>query len=118
VSSFKGLNQLGKNYFQSLFKAASQSTITEIFKVVGFFPRFVYDEVNKTLMEEFLEKELEVLCIFQKDKSLGLEGWLIQFFLGLFEWIGSDILKVVEESRREGHIHAPLNTTFIALIPK
>jgi hypothetical protein len=29
-----------------------------------------------------------------------------------------DILKVVEESPFEGHMHAPLNSTFIALIPK
>jgi hypothetical protein len=25
---------------------------------------------------------------------------------------------VVEETRREGHMHAPLNSNFIALIPK
>lgn len=29
-----------------------------------------------------------------------------------------DLLKVVEESWREGYIHPPLNSTFIALIPK
>ena len=27
-------------------------------------------------------------------------------------------MKVVEESRNEGYIHPPLNSTFIALIPK
>ena len=27
-------------------------------------------------------------------------------------------MKVVEESRKEGYIHPPLNSTFIALIPK
>jgi len=32
--------------------------------------------------------------------------------------IGSELLKVVEESQMVGHMHAPLNTTFIALIPK
>lgn len=35
-----------------------------------------------------------------------------------FDSIGIDLLKVVEESRLEGFIHAPLNLTFIALIPK
>jgi len=32
--------------------------------------------------------------------------------------LGNDILKVVEESRKNGHIHEPLNSAFIALIPK
>lgn len=36
----------------------------------------------------------------------------------MFELIGGDLLKVVKESRREGFIHAPLNSTFITLIPK
>ena len=32
--------------------------------------------------------------------------------------IGTDLLKVIEESRINGRIHGPFNTTFIALIPK
>lgn len=38
--------------------------------------------------------------------------------MGFYDIIGSDLLKVVEESRREGYIHPPLNATFITLIPK
>lgn len=38
--------------------------------------------------------------------------------MGFYEIIGGDLLKVVEESRKEGYIHTPLNSTFIALIPK
>jgi hypothetical protein len=37
--------------------------------------------------------------------------------LGFYDLIGKDLLDVVEESHREGHMHAPLNSTFIALIP-
>jgi len=55
---------------------------------------------------------------FQKDKSPGPDGWTVEFFLGLYELIGADILRVVEETRFEGHMHAPLNATFISLIPK
>jgi len=32
--------------------------------------------------------------------------------------LGKDILKVVEESKKNGHIHEPINATFIALIAK
>jgi hypothetical protein len=84
-----------------------------------FFPRFVEEEDNKTLMEEVSEEELkEVLHSFQKDKSPGLDGWSMDFLVGLYDLIGKDILKVVEESKKNGHIHPPLNATFIALIPK
>jgi hypothetical protein len=83
------------------------------------FPRFVEEEDNRTLMEDVTEEELkEVLHSFQKDKSPGPDGWSMDFFEGLFDLIGKDILKVVEESRRNGYIHAPLNATVIAPIPK
>jgi hypothetical protein len=55
---------------------------------------------------------------FKKTKSPGLDGWPIELFIGFFDLIGKDILEVVEESRKVGHIHAPLKSTFIALIPK
>ena len=37
---------------------------------------------------------------------------------GFFDFFGEELLSVVEESRKAGFIHGPLNTTFIALIPK
>ena len=43
---------------------------------------------------------------------------MIEFNLGFFDLLGEDLLEVVEESRKSGFIHAPINTTFIALIPK
>jgi hypothetical protein len=83
------------------------------------FPRFLEEEDNITLMEEVTEDELKgILHNFQKDKSPGPDGWSMDFFVGIFDLIGKDILKVVEESRLNGFIHAPLNETFIPLIPK
>jgi hypothetical protein len=53
------------------------------------FPRFVEEEDNRTLMEEVIEEELkEVLHSFQKDKIPGLDGWSMDFFVGLFDLIG------------------------------
>jgi hypothetical protein len=70
-------------------------------------------------MEEVTEDKLKVvLHIFQKSKIPGPDGWTIEFFLNFFDILGKDLLSVVEENRREGHMHAPLNSTFIALIPK
>jgi len=83
------------------------------------FPRFVDDEGNMHLMREASEEELkEVLLSFQKDKSPGPDGWSIEFFLELFEILGVDLLKVVEDTRTSGRIPASFNSTFLALIPK
>ena len=42
---------------------------------------------------------------------------MIKFYLVFFDLLGKDILKVVEESRKNGHIHEPINA-IVALIPK
>jgi hypothetical protein len=42
----------------------------------------------------------------------------MDFFVGIYDLISQDILKVIEESRVNGFIHPPFNATFIALIPK
>ena len=77
------------------------------------------EEENVSLSEEVSLEELkEVIHSFQHDKNPGPDGWTIEFYLGFFELIRDDMLGVVEESRRTGVIHAPINTTFIALIPK
>jgi hypothetical protein len=55
---------------------------------------------------------------FQIDKSPGPDGWTIEFYLGFFDLIVKEILKVIEESILNGRIHGPLKTTFIALTPK
>jgi hypothetical protein len=77
------------------------------------------EEGNRDIYAEVTESELkDTLQSFQKDKIPGPTGWSIQFYLGFFNLIGDDILKVIEESILNGRIHSPLNTTFIALIPK
>jgi len=77
------------------------------------------EEDNKALMEEVSEEELkEVFHSFQKDKIPGPNGFPMDFFVGLFDLFGKDILKVDEESWINGYIHHPINENFIALIPK
>jgi hypothetical protein len=109
---------MGSKHFQNLFKVDGRVALDAIVLLALFFPRFVDEEDNRALMEEVIEDELkEVLHSFQKDKILGrMVGPHI--FCRLYDIIGKDILKVVEESHINGHIHAPLNATFISLIPK
>ena len=70
-------------------------------------------------MEEGSEEELKTtLHSFQKDKIPGPDGWTIEFFLAGYDSIGPDLLHLVEETRKNGFLHPPLNSTFLTLIPK
>jgi hypothetical protein len=76
-------------------------------------------EKNEQIFMEINENELkETLRSFQEDKSSRPYGWPIEFYIGFYEFLGFNILQVVEETRRNGMMHPPFNTTFLALIPK
>ena len=118
-SSFNELSFMEVNHFKSIFVAQQGSSIAEIIKIAGFFPHFVGQEENDSLLKEVTMFELlATLQSFQRDKIQGPNGWPIEFYLGFYDIIGNDLLKVVEESHKEGYIHPPLISTFIALIPK
>ena len=57
-------------------------------------------------MSPITKGELEmVIKSMQKEKSLGLDGWIVELFQGFFELIGNDILRLVEESRQREIIY-------------
>jgi hypothetical protein len=86
--------------------------------MVKLFHTYVEEEDNDDLMAKVSEIELlEGLCYFQKDESPSPNGCPIEFYLGVYDILGKDLLKMVEESIMDGHIHAPLNTIFISIIP-
>jgi hypothetical protein len=59
------------------------------FSLAQLFPGFVEEEDNRSLMEEVSKEELkEALHSFQKEKILGLDGWPIEFFLGIYDVLG------------------------------
>ena len=79
----------------------------------------VNDKMNKNLVEEVTKEELEkTVQSFQKGKSLGPDGFTIEFYQGFYELLKHDLLKVVRESHRLGKVLGALNTTFLALISK
>lgn len=119
VLDFEGISSTGVNHFKRLFSNLGGTSIVEIVKIVGLFPSFVDDVENENLRREISTFDLfSTLQTFQRDKSPDLDGWPIEFYLGFYELIGADLLKVVEESRIMAYIHPPVNSTFIALIPK
>jgi hypothetical protein len=42
----------------------------------------------------------------------------VEFFLGFYDLIKEDLLKVIQESQQSGKIIGSFNNTFLKLIPK
>jgi hypothetical protein len=81
--SFEEMAQQGVSHFKTLFKENQRVSIDAIIQLALFFPRFVEEEYNKSLMEEVYMEELkEVPFSFQKYKSPSLNGWSIDFYVG------------------------------------
>lgn len=83
------------------------------------FPSFIDEDDNTILMASVSKGEVEgVLLSMQKEKSLGPDGWMVEFFQHFFDLIGDDHARLVEDSKSKGFVHDPLNSTFPDLIPK
>ena len=86
-------------HFQELFKQPAGCPIEEMLEVLDLFPRAITEEMNDELTKDILEEEItQVLHSFQKGKSPGPDGFTLEFFLGFYELIKGDLLKVIRES--------------------
>ena len=57
-------------------------------------------------------------CWNTKSKSLGPDGWPIEFFVHLFELLGIELTLVINEPRIVGQIPSGMNSTYIAISPR
>jgi hypothetical protein len=107
------------NYFGSFFKEQNQSDLRTQLETIRLYPRMVQED-DVLFLEKVvtLEELLKVLKGFAKDKSPGPDGWTVEFFLFFFDLVGPDLLAMVEDTRLRGEVCRPINSTFLALIPK
>jgi hypothetical protein len=107
------------DYFQNVFKAQNNIYISYQLDVLRNYPRMFSKEEGSRLSKRVtLAKILKSIKGFKVSKSLGPNGWTIEFFLNFFYLLGNDILEMVEETRRKGRVFGALNATFISLIRK
>jgi hypothetical protein len=106
-------------YFQILLKEDNRSTIDAIIHLFGFFPIFIELEYIQSLMAKVRHEELlKNIQRFQRDKSPGLDGILIDFFLIYFYFIGSNLRRTMEHSITYRKTLKTFKSTFTSLIPK
>jgi hypothetical protein len=119
VFSFKYIAKVGKAYFSGLFKDPPGCPILEILKVVEIFPRSFTVDMNEYLQAEILEGEvLAIIEAFQKRKIPGPDWLIVEIFLGFYDLLKGDLLKVVQESQQSGKILGSFNKNFLDLIWK
>ena len=96
---FKEKTKVAVEHFQKRFTAPPQCPTNEILVVLNLFLRMIKKEMQQDLMEEMSKEELNrTISSFQKGKSLGPDGFTLEFFLGFYESVKDDLLKVVRES--------------------
>jgi len=119
ITSKQGLQKEAVEYFQHIFKARSNLTISNQLAVTRNYPRIFLEEEGLRLAEPInLSEILTTLKEFKASKIPRSDGWTVEFFLAFFDIMGNEILHMVEESRRKGRVIGALNATFFALIPK
>jgi hypothetical protein len=107
------------NHFKGFYKEQIAPSTSDQVRVVALFSNMLNDTEAEALYKPVEKEELKkVLSNFKVDKSLGPDGWTVEFFSHFFDLVGEDLLEMVEESRLKGFIPGDLNSTFITLIPK
>jgi len=106
-------------YFKNIYKAHSNLCITDQLTILKNYPRMITEEDNHRVTESVIVKEiLKTLKGFKGSKSHGHDGCIVEFFLSLFDILGSDLVDMVEDSRKKARVFGALNATFLVLIPK
>jgi hypothetical protein len=81
------------------------SSIVDQVYTTRFYPRLVTEEDSLLLDRPCTKMKLwEVLKLFAKDKSMGPDGWTVEFFTHFFDLVGDELLEVVEDSRKRGEV--------------
>ena len=113
------LKEMGKRYFAQIFSDDKQTCLLTQLQVVSLYPSMVSQVIAPNLIAPVTLSEIEsALKSFKKDRSPGLDGWPVEFYLHFFELLGNELLHAIECARTSGYITPSLNSTFIALIPK
>ena len=119
VESDQELKDLGVRHFKNIFSDDNLTTILAQLTVIKLYPSFFSPEEHSNFTTKVTLLEIEsALKSFKKDKALGPDGFLVEFYLPFFDLLGNDLLQLVEESQMTGKFLPSINSTFITLIPK
>lgn len=107
-------------HFEQLYKSYSNTSLSDKLAVASVYPKMVSTSEAVDLFNHVsLQGLKEVLVHFKKERSLGPDGWTIEFFVYFFELVSTDLLQMmIEDTHTKGKVTKSLNSTFLVLIPK
>ena len=119
VEGFEAIVGDGVKHFETLFEEDKILYLPKILKIAKNIPTFVSDEVSPDLMAPVSLSEIQaIIALCKNDKSLGQYGIHVEVYRVLFNVLGLDIVRVVDDSRTFHKILVVFNSTLISLIPK
>jgi hypothetical protein len=108
-------------FYQNLFISQNENEVCETTReeVWAQVPKKVSTVMNASLTVPITLGELqEAMKLLPPNKVSGLDGFLSNFFLVLWETLGTDLLETCQEAFNLGTMHQNLNTGTLCLIPK
>lgn len=106
-------------HFQRLLTEPNISREENINKITQHILNLVSRDQNMALLREISKADVEeIIKNMVKNKAPGPDGYTVEFVQATWSFMGEDIVKIVEESRRTKRMHPVLNSTFLALISK
>jgi hypothetical protein len=106
-------------HFEEVFKEPDIENTEELIKVVSYFSGLVGEEENERMYKAVTREELiYVLNFFKKDISPSSYNLNVEFYIDIFDLLGEELLRFVEEVRTSWRVLVSFISTFIALIPK
>ena len=86
VRIFQGLAYLGVAHIEHIYKDPNRENISEILKVVSYFPRLLEDKDNERMHDPISKNELFlILNSFNKENIPCPNGWTMKFLTSFFE---------------------------------
>ena len=112
VEGFEAIAGAGVQHFETLFQVDTNLHLIELLEISGNFPSSITAEENCDLMKPVTLEEIKsILTISKNDKSLRPDGIPVEVYRALFDVMGLDLLRVIEDFRRSGKIPAVFNST-------
>lgn len=117
VNEHSEVQQVATSYFQKLFSASISST--DLSNTNLDWINVVSHEQSGQLMKYVEDEEILItLKLMKQNKSLGPDGFNVNFFLHAWDVIGEDFIKVVKNFFVTICILRETNATALVLVPK
>eukprot|EP00253_Pinus_taeda_P034575 PITA_34575 len=111
------IKRAASSHFRSLL-TENQGEI-DYSDLLQYLPKGITQETNESLNQDIEEEEIrKAIWTLQPDKSLGPDGFPINFYRDHWQLIKKDLAKMLRGIQRKGKMGGYTNSTFLALIPK